>query len=100
MPLARITLGGICSYDSARRLMEAKLGSDNAISRSLAGAGRRSADGRHRYPASMRIQVYRHLVDVILRCRPDLRIGLCLEESRTFEALGMTASIGHCNCVL
>lgn len=99
VPLARITLGGICSYDSARRLMEAKLGSDNAISRLLADAPRRSADGRQRYPASMRIKAYRHLVDVIRRCKPDLKIALCLEETRTFEALGMTESIGQCNCV-
>jgi len=100
VPLDRITLGGICSYDWARRLMEAKLGPDNAISRSLAEAPRRSADGRHRYPASLRTRAYRHLVDVIRRCRPGLEIGLCLEEGTTFEALGMTARVGQCNCVL
>lgn len=100
VPLERITLGGICSYDWARRLMEAKLGPDNAISRSLADAPQRSADGRRRYPASLRTRAYRHLVNVIRRRRPDLQIGLCLEESTTFEALRMTATIGHCNCVL
>ena len=100
VPLDRITLGGICSYDQARRLMEDKLGPDNAVSRSLADRPQRSADGRRRYPASLRIQMYLYLVDVIQRFRPGLQIGLCLEEAATFETLGMTASIGRCNCVL
>ena len=100
VPLDRITLGGICSYDQASRLMEDKLGPDNAISRSLADRPQRSADGRRRYPTSLRFQMYRNLVDVIQRFRPGLQIGLCLEEATTFETLGMTANIGRCNCVL
>jgi len=100
VPLERITLGGICSYDWARRLMEARLGLGNAVSRSLADPAERSEDGRYRYPASLRTRLYRYLVDVIRRCRPALPIGLCLEERTTFEALGMAADIGRCNCVL
>jgi len=32
VPLSRITLGSICSYPQAQRLMELKLGKDNAVS--------------------------------------------------------------------
>ena len=100
VPLDRITLGGICSYGSARLLMEAKLGGDNVVSRALAESPGRSRDGRNRYRASLRVEVYRHLIDVIRRRCPDLQIGLCLEEQSIFEALDMSGSIGKCNCVL
>jgi len=48
----------------------------------------------------LRTEVYKHLVDVIRGHRPNLQIGLCLEEKRIFEALDMPDSIGKCNCVL
>ena len=99
VPLDRITLGGVCSFSSARRLMEAKLGADNVISRALTG-GERSPDGRHRYALAQRKDAYSRLVRVIRRRAPSLPIGLCLEEPVVFEALGMTSAIGRCNCVL
>lgn len=100
VPLARITLGGICSYAHARRLMDAKLGRTNLISRLLDEHGETSPDGRSRYAEPLRIEMYDLLIGAIRRRRPDLEVALCLEERRVFEALGLTASIGRCNCVL
>jgi DNA repair photolyase len=100
VPLVRITLGGICSYAHARRLMDAKLGRANPISRRLDEQGETSPDGRSRYAEPLRVEMYDHLIHAIRRRRPDLEIALCLEECRVFEALGLTAAIGRCNCVL
>jgi len=99
VPLDRITLGGICSYRSARGLMESQLGRSNAVSKTFDPLGP-SPDGRLRYPARMRTELYRHMIQTIRRCAPDLEIGLCLEERGIFEALGLTEAIGRCNCVL
>jgi len=96
--LERITLGQICSYSAALRLTERKLGSKNPISTQL--EKRKSPDGRIRFPFNLRVAVYRHLINVIKQFQPKLRIGLCMEESRTFEALDMKSAIGLCNCVL
>ena len=98
--LARITLGGICSYDGALSLMESKLGKDNAVSLSLRRAGRKCADGRNRYLAIERTEVYRHLIRTIRYLQADLPIGLCLEEPVIFEELHLTSCAGRCNCVL
>jgi len=98
--LQRITLGGICSFPSAQRLMEARLERHNAISNELSKAGARSADGRRRYAVANRIEIYRHLVNTIRHSRDNLPIGLCLEERPVFAALGMLDAIGRCNCVL
>jgi spore photoproduct lyase len=100
VPLERITFGGICIYPTAQALMEAKLGRGNAISSALSSASVRSADGRARYALADRIRIYRHLVDHVRRIRPELSVALCLEEKAVFEALGLTSSIGRCNCVL
>jgi hypothetical protein len=100
VPLDRITLGGICSFVSARALMEARLGTESAISAALDGRAGRSRDGRYRYPPATRITMYRQLIEQIRRSQPGLEIGLCLEERDVFEALDMTPSIGRCNCVL
>ena len=96
--LERVTFGQICSFTSAKYLMEQKLGGNNSISSRL--NGKQSKDGRYRFPIDMRINVYRFLIDVIKSRRPDLEIGLCLEENEVFESLGMTDMIGRCNCVL
>ncbi len=98
--LDRVTLGGICSYPAARQIMEAKLGRTNAISEAMRASSGRGGDGRSRYPLQLRIEVYRHIIDSIRDHAPDTEIGLCLEERRAFEALGMAGSIGRCNCVL
>jgi spore photoproduct lyase len=99
VPLDRITLGGICSYRAARGLMESQLGRSNAVSDAFDPLGP-SLDGRLRYPAHLRTELYRHMVEAIRGCAPDLEIGLCLEERGVFEALGLSDAIGRCNCVL
>jgi len=100
VPLSRITLGSICSYPQAQRLMELKLGSQNAISTLLGRGPAKSDDGRLRFSHSTREEVYRYLVESIRRQRPDLEIGLCLEDEAMFAAVGLTGSMGRCNCVL
>lgn len=100
VPLGRITLGSICSYPQALRLTDLKLGPDNVISASLDRSNGRSADGRLRFPTVVRGQAYRVLIDTIRRLRPDLEVGLCLEDRPMFDALAMTSSLGKCNCVL
>lgn len=96
VPLDRITLGQICSYSAALRLTEQKLGSKNPISNQLDKMN--SPDGRIRFPFKLRVTVYRHLIELIKQFRPELRIGLCMEKPRTFEALDMRNAIGLCNC--
>jgi spore photoproduct lyase len=99
VPLARITLGSICSYPQALRLTDLKLGRDNVISASLDHSNGKSADGRLRFPRVVRRQAYGFLIDAIRRIRPDLEIGLCLEDRAMFEDLRIAPSIGKCNCV-
>jgi spore photoproduct lyase len=97
--LDRITLGGICSYRAARGLMERRLGCPNAVSDAFDPLGP-SPDGRLRYPAHLRFELYQHMIGTIRGCAPGLEVGLCLEERGVFEALGLTEAIGRCNCVL
>ena len=98
--LDRITLGGICIYKPALQLVHLKLGNDNAISRDLEPPDKQTGDGRCRYPEAQRVDVYRHLIQTIRSIQPDLQVGLCLEHASVFDALGMTAAIGQCNCLL
>lgn len=100
VPLSRITLGSICSYSQAQKLLELKLGRNNVISSMIDGDRCKSGDGRLRFCRSTREEVYRHLVACIRRERPDLEIGLCLEEEAIFPALDLQDSVGRCNCVL
>ena len=100
VPLSRITLGSICSYPQAQRLMELKLGKQNAVSTLLDRGPAKSDDGRLRFSRSTREDVYRYLIGCIRRQRPDLEIGLCLEDEPMFASLDLTGSIGRCNCVL
>jgi hypothetical protein len=97
--LDRITLGGICSYRAARGLMEHRIGRTNAVSDAFDPNGP-SPDGRLRYPTHLRTDLYRHMIGIIRSRAPDLDIGLCLEEETVFRALGLTETIGRCNCVL
>ena len=97
---ARMTLGAICSYRSALQQTESELGPDNPISRALGHSPRPSADGRYRFPPSMRIELYRHLIAIIRRHQPEIPVGLCLEERAVFEAVACGVDIGRCNCVL
>jgi len=100
VPLSRITLGCICSYPQAQRLMELKLGKENAVSALLDRGPVKSDDGRLRFSRSAREEVYRHLIECIRRVRPDPEIGLCLEDEPMFASLDLPESIGRCNCVL
>jgi len=99
-PLQRITLGSICIYRAALTLMERKIGPSNPISNALRANPDRGADGRLRFAIGLRVRLYRHLIEVIRGRRPDLTIGLCLEERSVFEALNMAGAVGCCNCVL
>lgn len=98
--LSRLTIGGICSYSSAKALMEHKIGPANPISRNMVTVRDGSADGRVRYPADLRIRMYRYLIDVIRKHAPGLDIALCLEDPPVFAALGLETRVGRCNCVL
>lgn len=99
--LDRITLGGICSYGPALQIMEAKLGKDNLISRSLTVLDNSPRDGRTRYPVSMRAAIYRHLLDTIRRFQPKLTSALCMEDVSLARDLGLgDSNIGRCNCIL
>ena len=98
--LERITLGSICSYPMAVRLMEGKLGRGNLVSRTLEHPRRKHVDGRARFPEPTRVEAYRFLIDTIRRLEPELEIGLCLEDPGMFERLGMQESVGRCNCVI
>lgn len=96
--LRRVTLGQICIFPGALELMERKLGKNNPISKML--EKNKSEDGRIRFPVRTRIEIYRSLINKIQKIKPDIQIGLCLEEKRVFEALNLQNSIGCCNCVL
>jgi DNA repair photolyase len=98
VPLERITLGQICSYSAALKLTERKLGRTNLISNRLEKV--KSNDGRVRFPLKLRIEVYKYLIDIIKKLKPQLHIGLCMEEHQTFKALNMESAIGSCNCVV
>ena len=86
--LSRITLGSICSYPQAQRLMELKLGKQNAIS-ALLDRGQPSRTTVGFVHRSTREEVYRYLIECIRRQRPDLEIGLCLEDEAMFASLGL-----------
>lgn len=98
--LDRITLGGICSYGPALHMMEAKLGKDNLIFRSLTVLNNSPDDGRTRYPFEMRESIYRHLLQTIRRFQPDVKCALCMEDVALAKELGVPENIGRCNCIL
>ena len=98
VPLDRITLGQICSYSGALKLTERKLGKINPLSNQI--EGRKSRDGRFRFPLRLRIEIYKHLINTIRKFQPELQVSLCMEEYPTFKALNMEGVIGRCNCVL
>jgi spore photoproduct lyase len=97
VPLEPITLGHICCYVGALRLTERKLGKTNPISDQI--EKRKSRDGRFRFPLILRIGIYKHLIDMIRRFKPELQVSLCMEEYQTFKTLNMESTIGCCNCV-
>ena len=99
IPLARLTIGGICSYTHAHGLMIRHLGRDNPISEHMMDRSS-SGDGRRRYSPRLRIDMYRFLVSRAKSIRPNLQIGLCLEETDIWQAVDPELTMGVCNCVL
>lgn len=100
VPVDRITLGGVCSYGPAIQIMEAKLGKDNLISRSLTVIDNGPDDGRARYPRAQREAVYRHLLQTIRRYRLDQTCALCMEDVAMAQDLGLYPNTGRCNCIM
>lgn len=100
VPIDRITLGGVCSYGPAIQIMEAKLGKDNLISRSLTVIDNGPNDGRTRYPREQREVVYRHLLQTIRRLKPDQTCALCMEDVSMAQELALYPNTGRCNCIL
>ena len=98
IPIQRLTVGAICSYQAAYQLMNRKLGSINVIAENMQRI--KTEDGRTRYPDELRAKGYHHLIQTAKRMHPGLEIGLCLETYRMFEMLDMQAALGQCNCVL
>lgn len=98
--LDRITLGGVCSYGPALRIMESKLGEGNLISRSLTVLHNGPDDGRTRYSLESRSAIYSHLLKTIRKFQPDLTGALCMESAALARDLGVPDNIGHCNCIL
>lgn len=97
----RLTLGGVCSYGPALRIMEAKLGKDNLISRSLTVLGNAPDDGRTRYAREERATIYGYLLRTIRTLRPEQRCALCMEDPTLARELGLGESnVGQCNCIL
>ena len=99
IPLERVTIGGICIYKNARRLMEKKIGGSNPISREI-DASTESEDGRARYASKTRIGMYRLITDAVHKTNPETTVALCLEEPEVWQQLGIEKNIGRCNCVL
>ncbi len=95
--LDRLTLGGICSYSTARSLMNEKMSHDNVINRHMAD---QSPDGRVRYLPQIRRELYDHLIRCARRIQPNLPIALCLEESDVWQSVDLADNLGRCNCVL
>ena len=85
IPIERLTLGGICTYQGAYRLMTEKISDRNVISDHI--VYKRSSDGRMRYPLKLREEMYSFLIKQAHKLRPDLRIALCLEEKKVWAHL-------------
>jgi len=96
--IERLTIGGICSYGKALWLTDQKLGKDNVITRNL-DRDHKAGDGRVRYPPSLRLSMYSHIINVAREARPELEMALCLEEKALWQNLGMETQLGKCNCV-
>jgi hypothetical protein len=79
--------------------MENKLGRANAISMNFE-TNDYSRDGRARYPQTLRVAMYSHLVRVAREVKPELEVALCLEEKPVWAELGIEQQLGKCNCVL
>lgn len=100
VPIQRLTLGGVCSYRGARKLMERKLGLDNAISAHIDNGSQTAGDGRARYSHALRKRAYSLIIETVRQLRPELELALCLEERELWQRTGLEEQMGHCNCIL
>jgi len=100
VPIQRLTLGGVCIYRGARKLMERKVGLNNAISSHIEDIFQRKGDGRARYSQALRKEAYSLIIEIVRRLRPELELALCLEEPELWQKTGLEKCMGHCNCVL
>lgn len=98
--LDRITLGGVCSYGPALNVTHEKLGTDNAIVKSLTVLSNGPDDGRTRYTHALRAELYAFMRDTIRRYQPGLTVALCMESQAIAEEVGLAENIGKCNCIL
>ena len=100
VPLQRLTLGGVCIYRGARKLMERKMGLYNAISVHIDDGSPTARDGRARYPQTLRNRAYSLIIKTVRCLQPDLELALCLEEQDLWQSTGLEERMGRCNCVL
>ena len=102
IPVQRLTIGAVCSYQAAHQLMNRKLGAKNVIAGNMSQAQSqvRSEDGRMRYSEQLREKGYRHLIQTAKNSCPGLEIGLCLESQHFFEKMDLPIIPDRCNCVL
>ena len=99
IPLERLTIGGICIYKNARRLMENRIGAKNCISIGI-DKSTESEDGRARYYSETRQKMYSLISEIAQKTNPETKVALCLEEPDIWKKLGLTKNLGRCNCVL
>lgn len=99
IPIRRLTLGGVCIYRGARKLMERKLGLANAVSSNIEDTFQGTGDGRARYPQALRKEAYSLIIKAARQLRPELELALCLEELELWRSIGLEERMGYCNCV-
>jgi len=96
-PPERVTLGGVCSFSTARGLLRSQVPADSPIRRALE-AGEVGPDGRLRYRRETRIELYRELIAIIRDRDRSVPIGLCLEEEEVWRSAGLDPRLARCTC--
>ena len=91
---SRLTLGSICIYPTALRVMERRFGRGDPVSRLV----QRGAKGRLRFAPEVREAAYRQIIAAVRRREPELPVALCLETQGMWERLGLDPEACLCNC--
>jgi spore photoproduct lyase len=89
VPIQRLTLGGVCIYRGACKLMEQKMELNNAISSHIEDISQRTGDSRARYSQALRREAYTLIIEIVRRLRPKLELALCLEEHELWQKTGL-----------